>query len=116
LASKIHIDRELALMRVGGDEELLREVAALFLENETLMMDAIRGALLAGDAASVELNAHSLKGSISNFGADDAVAIALSIESLGRERALNGAWQKFDQLEKAMHELRPELERLAGPS
>ena len=103
-------------MRVGGDEELLREVAALFLENESAMMDAIEEALAAQDAAAVELNAHSLKGSVSNFGADDAVEAALAIESAGRAKDLSLARERFARLRETMRDLRPELERLAAAS
>ncbi len=57
-----------ALDRLGGDETLLRELACLFLENRDAMMADVQSALQVGDAAKLELAAHSLKGSVATFG------------------------------------------------
>src|SRR5262249_1948141 len=61
------LDRALALSRVGGDAELLKEIAMLFLEEYPRVLDELRNAIARGDARSVERTAHGLKGSVSNF-------------------------------------------------
>ena len=75
------LDREVALSRVGGDAELLKEIAVLFLENYQAWLGELRDAAVRGDAKVVENTAHGLKGSVSNFGAQAAVEAALQLEN-----------------------------------
>ena len=106
------LDRELALTRVGGDTELLKEIATLFLEDYPLTLAELRDALERGDATKVERTAHGLKGSVSNFGAQPAVEAARNIEYLGRAHQLAEVGQVLNTLELALAALRPELESL----
>ena len=106
------IDRQVALSRVGGDTELLREIANLFLEEYPRAMTSLREALSRGDAKEVERAAHGLKGSVANFGARAAVDAALTIEGLGRARQLAEVEQALRTLDLALAALRPELESL----
>ena len=46
------VDLELALARVGGDEELLREIAVLFIEECPRALVEIQEAVAAGDATT----------------------------------------------------------------
>ena len=80
------LDRSLALSRVGGDVELLQEIAQLFLEDAPNMLAAIDLALRSGDAHALERAAHSLKGSVSNFGAQCAYEAAFSLETRRAEQ------------------------------
>jgi len=107
-----HLDEALALSRVGGDFELLREVVGLFLDDYPRALDKIRNALAANDASGVEHNAHSLKGSVSTFGAKDVFEAALALEKMGRGGNLSGAQDGLRTLEKALQDLRPDLEGL----
>ncbi len=106
------LDREVALSRVGGDAELLKEIAVLFLENYQAWLGELRDAAVRGDAKVVENTAHGLKGSVSNFGAQAAVEAALQLEMLGRNRDLTGVSTSLSALESALEALRPELESL----
>jgi HPt (histidine-containing phosphotransfer) domain-containing protein len=106
------LDREVALARVGGDLELLKEIAVLFLENYQVWLAEIRQATELGDAQAVERTAHGLKGSVANFGARKAVEASLSLESLGRSRDLTGATESLAALELALETLRGDLESL----
>lgn len=103
------LDRALALERVGGDEELLREIAALFLEECPRMMADIQAAVLAGDAESLERAAHSLKGSVGNFGARRAFRAAARLEAIGRNRDLTPLPEAWSELAAAMEALGPAL-------
>jgi two-component system, sensor histidine kinase and response regulator len=107
-----HLDEVLALSRVGGDFELLREVVGLFLEDYPRALEKIRNALAANDASGVEHNAHSLKGSVSTFGAKEVFEAALALEKLGRSGNLSGAQDGLTTLENALRRLRPDLEGL----
>ena len=106
------LDRELALTRVGGDAELLREIAVLFLEDYPQSLAEIREALDRGDAHKIERTAHGLKGSVANFGAANAVSAAKQIENLGRAKQLEEVGAVLVTLELALATLRPELEAL----
>lgn len=112
--SYVHVDREVALSRVGGDEDLLREVAVLYLENEDQMVNAIRNAIDAKNPATLEMTAHSLKGSVANFGAEKAVEAAFALEYMGRTKNLAPAEEQFAQLLAVLVELKPELRSLAA--
>ena len=61
------LDCAVALERLGGDEELLREVARLFLDEYPMLINEIRSAAAVMDASALERAAHSMKGSVSNF-------------------------------------------------
>jgi HPt (histidine-containing phosphotransfer) domain-containing protein len=106
------MDRMLALARVGGDAELLKEIAQLFLDDYPHLLDELHTALACGDARGVERTAHGLKGSVSNFGAPAAVEAARTIEALGRAQQLQEVSQVLRTLELALAALRPELESL----
>ena len=98
-----------ALDRVGGDEELLEEVAQLFLETSPELLAAIRQAVASRDAALLERAAHTLKGSVGNFAADRAYQAAFRLEKLGRSGELASVEEAFSVLERELERLRPAL-------
>ncbi|HTW63860.1 MAG TPA: PAS domain S-box protein [Bryobacteraceae bacterium] len=106
------LDESLALSRVGGDVELLKEVIGLFLADYPDTFEKIKSAVAASDATALEHHAHSLKGSVSTFGAGRAFEAAFALEKQGRERDLRCAKEGLLQLEQALVALRPELELL----
>ncbi len=67
------LDESLALSRVGGDVELLKEVVELFLDDYPTTFEKIKSAVASRDATALEHHAHSLKGSVSTFGAEPRV-------------------------------------------
>lgn len=107
-----NLDRAIALEHVGGDEELLQEIASLFLDEYPKTLAEIRAALEGGDPRALERGAHSLKGSVGNFGAATAFQAALRLEMIGRSRNLTGASQAFADLVRALDSLRPALTEL----
>lgn len=108
------LDHAVALERVGGDLGLLREIAVLFLIECPRIMADIRAALETGNAAALERAAHSLKGSVGNFGARQAFDAALRLEAIGRSRDLSLAAAAFEDLAAAMDSLHPSLVALGG--
>ncbi len=112
--SAVLFDRSAALDRIGGDEELLREIAELFLAEYPTLIQDIRVALKNGDAAGLERSAHSLKGSVANFEARSAVDAAFRLETMGRARNLDRAPSAFAELEAVLLALHPELRNLGN--
>ena len=105
-------DREVALARVDGDADLLKEIAVLFLEEYPGSLKELRDAIACGDVQQAERTAHALKGSVSNFGSLAALEVAREIEDLGRSGKLAEMTPLLDHLELALGALRLELERL----
>jgi len=106
------VDLELALARVGGDEELLREIAVLFIEECPRALADIQEAVAAGDAGKLENAAHALKGSVANFGAKNAVDAAFRLEQMGRANQMTGAEETLPTLVNALSAVCAELAAL----
>ena len=106
------LDRAAALARVGGDLDLLKEIATLFLEEYPRELDDLRKAIATGDAHLLERTAHGLKGSVANFGARAAVDAAFLLEQFGKARKLDQAPLTLTALERALACLHAELSSL----
>ena len=108
-ASGPALDREEALSRVGGDVDLLREIAGVFLDDCPNSMQALRDAVSAGDAKLVERQAHTLKGSIATFGTGFVFETARKIELQGRCGDLSTATSDLLHLEAGIEHLKSDL-------
>jgi HPt (histidine-containing phosphotransfer) domain-containing protein len=106
------LDLELALSRVGGDKQLLREIAVLFMEECPRAIAEIQAAVASGDAAKLENAAHALKGSVANFGARNAVETSFSLEQMGRTNQMSEARGMLGKLESALAAVCTELAAL----
>jgi HPt (histidine-containing phosphotransfer) domain-containing protein len=100
------------LDRFDGERDLLRQVAAIFLESVPEQLAELRRAVAAGDAATVTRVAHRLRGSLGNFGAERAVEAALRLEQNGGAGSLAGAEGHCAILLDGCDALRRRLERL----
>lgn len=107
-------DREAALARVGDDEELLLELVRIFLDDYPLNLSAIRSALAEGNPKGVEHAAHTLKGSVANFGADQVVKEAYELERMGRNGDIAHANENLQRLASVLAILDDELRPLAS--
>jgi signal transduction histidine kinase/DNA-binding response OmpR family regulator len=98
-------DREKTLERVGGDEELFREIAAMFIDSAPGALDALQRAITATDLEAAARAAHSLKGSVGNFGADTAFQAALAVEMAAKDDDLDAVRTAWTTLEDAVQTL-----------
>ena len=96
------MNRESLLELFDQDETLLSELAELFLDDSTRLMQDIRAGVAAFDAEKVERAAHTLKGSVGNFGAKRGFELARRMEAMGRGHDLVGAPQALIALEEEM--------------
>ena len=85
------VDLHQMLVMFDGDEDLLAEVAGLFLDLYPKQLKEIGTAIASGDARTLERTAHSLRGAAANFGATDVASCALRLEQMGRESQLQEA-------------------------
>jgi HPt (histidine-containing phosphotransfer) domain-containing protein len=102
--------------RFDGDLDLLRIVAETFLESTPPLLAELREAVAAGDTPTVQRLGHRLRGSLGNFGADEAVAAALRLEKLGGEGDLAGAGDLCETVIAGYEALRSGLERMLAAS
>jgi len=105
-------DPSVVLKRVDGDLDLLKEVAALFFEDTPRLMTEIRKAVERADAPVLERSAHTLKGSVGNFGARRAFELSFNLEQMGRNGDFGHAIEVFEQLEQQIAQLVPALESM----
>jgi HPt (histidine-containing phosphotransfer) domain-containing protein len=96
--------------QTAGDGELTNELIQLCLKEVPGLLDQIRKAVAARDPQAINFSAHTLKGALMNFGAQRAVAASLRLETLGRERSLEGVDESFRELEGAWTVLERELQ------
>jgi HPt (histidine-containing phosphotransfer) domain-containing protein len=106
------LDRQVAMLHVDGDVELLKEIAVSFLEDYPKVLAAIRDAIANGSAKRLEASAHTLKGSAANFGAAAVVASALQLEQMGRAAQLEQSSDVLRVLEAGLCTLHAELDAL----
>jgi CheY-like chemotaxis protein len=103
------LDLRQALAFVGGDETLLQEVIQLFLKECPRLAQCVRDAVDNGDARKLWISAHTLKGSVSNFGASEAAALADRLQVLGHEGKVAEAGPLVDALDNELNRIKPAL-------
>jgi two-component system, sensor histidine kinase and response regulator len=96
-----------AMERVDGDAELLKELVGLFISECPQWMAEIRQAINQRDASKLHQAAHTLKGSVANFGARAAFMAAQRLETDGREQDWGQAEKDWAALEVAISRLEP---------
>jgi two-component system sensor histidine kinase/response regulator len=107
------LDSEALLDRIGGDADLLQELAGVFREDCPKLLAEIRRAVAAGNAPALMQAAHTLKGAVANFGADAAREAAFRLESIGRTGDLEPAHKAVGELESEILQFEQALAALA---
>jgi PAS domain S-box-containing protein len=93
-------DRAGFLDRLMGDEDLANEIFSEFLEDVPRKLITLKEALGKGDAPSVQIEAHTLKGASANVGALALQEMAYQIEVAGEAGDLVKAGSLAAQLDK----------------
>ncbi len=93
--------------------DFLEEIAALFAEDCPKLLSDIRSAIDKKNATALEHAAHTLKGSVANFGAEPARQAALRLEMMGRSGDLAPAPEACAVLEQEMQRFTVALLALA---
>jgi HPt (histidine-containing phosphotransfer) domain-containing protein len=79
------------LLDLGGSPELVHELIALFVEDVPIRLALLKAALEASDAPQAMMEAHQLKGALSNMGLVRFADLVSGIESQAREGRLEPA-------------------------
>jgi two-component system, sensor histidine kinase and response regulator len=85
--------RDALLEHLGGDRQLARELAGIFLDDWGKLASDVDRGVEQRDAEALRLAAHTLKGAVANFGAGAARAAeaALRLEKIGAGGSVAGA-------------------------
>lgn len=105
-------DRSVALAYLDGDEQLLQEAAALFLESSPGLLAAIQESLDRGDLEMLARAAHSLKGSVGNFSVQTVFDRAFNLETAARQGHLPTARKVWPLLQREVSGLQTSLEHI----
>ncbi len=104
------------LERVMGDQELLKNILGIFIDEFPNQVSLMKQALAANDLARVKFRAHSIKGSSANVGATHLKTIALQIEEAAKANTASAITALISDLEinfqKVKSEIRKSLQEL----
>ncbi|MFO7837981.1 MAG: Hpt domain-containing protein [Desulfosalsimonadaceae bacterium] len=106
--------RQELLERVDGDEELLREVLLIYMEDTPSVLESLKQGIDANSPEAVAKAAHTLKGSSANIAAERLRRRARELEQKAQEGDLEGAAAFYDMLESEFHALKEELRPYLG--
>jgi PAS domain S-box-containing protein len=87
--------------RFGDDQELVKELVAIYLEESPKQMQQVRQAVADKNMADLSLYAHSLKGASANMGAMEVRYAAADLEAKGKAGDNSGLEGLMDKLEEA---------------
>lgn len=101
------------LREIGG-EEMVSEVAELFIRDAGARLDALRKAVEDGDAQAAKRLVHSLKGSSANIGAKGMAEICAKLESAAASEDLKSATELREELATEFEGVRSALAAETG--
>jgi CheY-like chemotaxis protein len=113
-ATIMPVDWKVALDAVGGRRDLLAELISLFETEYPTTLATIGSAIGRGDAKTLQVSAHQLKGCLRYFGRTAAGELAAELENLGRAGTVAGADGKLEPLATAIRQLIPHLRQGPG--
>jgi HPt (histidine-containing phosphotransfer) domain-containing protein len=91
--------------QLAGDEDLARQMVALFISESPRMRTALVDAFASGSPDAVRRAAHSFKGAVSNFSEEGLTATARLLEQTAAEGRLDDAAALFERLEQEADDL-----------
>ncbi len=103
------LDRNSLLERVGGDQRLLEEITAMFLDKGAQLMASARNALEVRDAKGFDYAIHTLAGMFRSLSADALVDTVNSLEAFVMKGDRQRMEACFAQLEREVVQLQREL-------
>jgi polar amino acid transport system substrate-binding protein len=102
-------DPEAALVRLGDDRDLYREVLERFFAESPAALGRIQSAITRRDAPELHRAAHSFKGLAAMSGSEQVARTAAELEQLGKVNQLDAVNGLFIRLEQELASARQEL-------
>jgi HPt (histidine-containing phosphotransfer) domain-containing protein len=104
----------LRALNPGDNDEFLREIAGIFLEDTPERIAELDQSLAAGDTAKFTRAAHSIKGSSANLGAMALRAVAEKLEHHSRTSGLTDVGPLVAEVKTEFARAQTELGKLIG--
>ena len=104
----------LRALNPGDNDEFLREIAEIFLEDTPQRINELDQSLLAGDVSKFTRASHSIKGSSANVGATALRAVAERLEQQARTQGLTGVASLIEQVKSEFGRTKIALHTLIG--
>jgi len=116
MSSPVVIDlaaiENLRALNPGDQDEFLREITGIFLEDTPKRIAELEQSLAAGDTAKFSRAAHSIKGSSANLGAAALRAVAEQLERQSHTEGLGGVASLLAGLRAEFSRAEAELRKL----
>ena len=100
--------------RLGGDVELARVIAGVFLGDIPEQLRVLQSCLESNDVPAVARHAHAIKGAAANVGAEALRGVAAKIEARGREEDLETVRDLVGELQDQFATLSRSMASFAG--
>jgi histidine phosphotransfer protein HptB len=104
----------LRALNPGDNDEFLREIAGIFLEDTPQRIAELEQSLAAGDTPKFTRAAHSIKGSSANLGAMALRAVAEALEHQSRVEGLTGVAPQIAQVKAEFARAQTELGKIVA--
>lgn len=98
-------DKQHALARLGGLEDVLRDVMQLMTTESRRVYAEIGASFRRGDVVTLKRSAHTLKGAVGLVGATDLVRRLRNVEDSASSGQLATAATEFDEIDRQFAEL-----------
>ncbi len=105
MAQAFVLDRESILERLGGDEDIYSMMVDMYLQDVENNCAAIALAFTAGDALSLQREAHTIKGLLATFSDDAGAADAMVVEKQARQGDIAGLGDAVAGLQQRLREV-----------
>jgi len=102
------------LAGLDGDEQLLREIVQIFLDESSRQLADLKRAVTEANAELLEKTAHRLKGELSYLGMPTVSQRANELEQMGRDCELDRASEVFAVFEAEVSAVAENMRRMPG--
>jgi len=100
--SYTHFNQEKLEEHFAGNKDILQAVYVELERTNQNILSKIETSIKENNFVELERNAHSLKGALSNFFAEECVKIAYKLECMGHNQAIDGAIEALESLRSAI--------------
>jgi len=107
------IDKNVIKDAFDQDWDFFREVVDLFVTDYPQMIEGLKAMLASGDAVAFSRYAHSIKGMVGLFKAEETSHLSQTLEIKGKTGNLNGLSQIVDDLSDSLDRLKDTLLKIA---
>jgi two-component system, sensor histidine kinase and response regulator len=112
LPNKYVFDAEALMERLGIDENLVREIMGVYLDDTPIQLSRLRECFEKGDLLSIQRCAHSMKGASANFCVGTINKTAREIEIAAKQSNLEMIESLIDTIECQFRELKDVLKEI----